>query len=72
VVSYYDDESLSSTANAIQGFLQGTNSTVGVVPDLGTTQQLLFLLNTPTNKISSGGTSAFTTQLMFNNAVIGF
>lgn len=74
VVSFYDDESLSSTANAIQGFLQGTNSTVGVVPDLGTSQQLLFLLNTPTGSISSGlnAATSFTIQLMFNNAVIGF
>jgi hypothetical protein len=74
VVSYNDDQSqsLSSTANAIQGFLQGTNSTIGVVPDLGTSQQLLFLLNTPTGSISSGGTTSYTIQLMFNNGVIGF
>ena len=73
VVSFYDDESLSSTADAVQGFLQGTNSTIGVVPDLGTTQQLLFLLNTPTSSISNSNTAhTFTTQLMFNNGVIGF
>jgi hypothetical protein len=74
VVSYYDDLSLSSTANAVQGFLQGTNSSIGIIPDLGTSQQLLFLLNTPTSSISSGsiGSSNFTTNLMFNSQVIGF
>ncbi len=73
VVSYYDDESLSSTANAIKGFLQGTNSTIGVVPDLGTTQQLLFLLNTPTGSISGAiAVNNYKIQLMFNNGVIGF
>ena len=58
VVSYNDDKSLSSTANAIKGFLQGTNSSVGIIPDLGTSQQLLFLLNTPTGSISAGGNDA--------------
>lgn len=74
MVSYNDDLTLSSTANAMQGFLQGTNSTVGVVPDLGTSQQLLFLLKTPTSSIYSGSNAAtdYTIQLMFNNYVIGF
>jgi hypothetical protein len=73
VVSYYDDESLSSTANGIQGFLKGTNSTIGVVPDLGTTQQLLFLLNTPTANLINGlNVKTYTINLMFNNGVIGF
>lgn len=74
VVSYYDDQTLSSTANAIQGFLQGTNSTVGVVPDLGVSQQLLFLLNTPTGNIQNGGNPAndFTIEVLFNNHVISF
>ena len=54
-------------------FLQGTNSTVGIVPDLGTSQQLLFLMKTLTGSIS--GASAATNyqiQLMFNNKVISF
>ena len=63
VVSYYDDQTLSSTANAMQGLLQGTNSSVGIIPDLGVSQQLLFLLKTTTGDISAGGNSAtdFTT-----------
>ena len=74
VVSYYDDQTLSSTANAMQGFLQGSNSTVGVVPDLGVPQQLLFLLKTTTSDISAGGNSAtdFTIQMLFNSQVISF
>ena len=74
VVSYYDDESLSSTANAVQGFLQGTNSSVGVIPDLGTSQQLLFLLNTPTAQVTNGANTAtnYTISLMFNSKVVGF
>lgn len=74
VVSYYDDLTLSSTANGIQGFLQGSNSSVGVIPDLGTSQQLLFLLNTPTASIynASNGATDFTIQLLFNSYVIGF
>lgn len=74
VVSYADDLTLSSTANAVQGFFQGTNSTVGIVPGLGGSQQLLFLLKAPTGSISSGSvvSSAYTTQLMFNNKIISF
>ena len=73
VVSFEDDLSLSSTANAIQGFLTGTNSSVGVVPDLGTSQQLLFLLKTANGDIKGGGAATdYTTNLMFNNKVIGF
>jgi hypothetical protein len=56
----------------MKGFLTGTNSTVGIVPDLGTSQQLLFLLNTPIASISSGGSKFYTTQLMFNNYVLSF
>jgi hypothetical protein len=74
VVSYYDDQTLSSTANAAQGFLQGSNSSVGIIPDLGVTQQLVFLLKTSTTDISAGGNPAtdFTIQLLFNSYVIGF
>lgn len=74
MVSYNDDLSLSSTANAVQGFLQGTNSSIGIIPDLGTSQQLLFLLNTPTGSISSGSvaSTSYTINLMFNSQVISF
>lgn len=62
VVSYKDDLSLSSTANAMSGFLTGSNSSVGIIPDLDTSepQQLLFLLNTPSAQISSGSDSEYT------------
>jgi hypothetical protein len=58
----------------MQGFLQGTNSSVGVIPDLGTSQQLLFLLKTASSVITTVSNAAtdFTIQLMFNNGVIGF
>lgn len=72
VVSYYDDLTLSSTANAMSGFLKGSNSSVGVIPDLGTSQQLLFLLNTPTASVSSGVNTYYNIQLMYNSYVIGF
>lgn len=74
VVSYNDDLSLSSAANAIQGFLQGTNTTVGIVPDLGTSQQLVFLIKTLSTEMSRIGNTAtdYTIKLMFNNKVIGF
>lgn len=72
VVSFYDDLTLSSTANAMSGFLTGSNSSVGVIPDLGTSQQLLFLLNTPTAQVSSGVATDYTIQLMYNSYVIGF
>lgn len=44
IVSHYDDGTLSSTANAVKDFYYGTNSTIGIVPDLGVSQQLLFLM----------------------------
>ena len=74
MVSFYDDQTLSSTANAMQGFLQGSNSSVGIIPDLGVSQQLLFLLKTGTGDISAGGNAAthFTTELLFNSGVITF
>lgn len=73
VVSYYDDETLSSTANGIKGFLQGSNSTVGVVPNIGYSQQLLFLLKTPTSIYSGASTShSLTTLLIYNPNVISF
>lgn len=48
----YDDGTLSSTANAMKLLTQGTNNTMGIVPDLGVPQQLLFLMKV--NTISSG------------------
>lgn len=44
IVSHYDDGTLSSTANAVDDFINGVNSTIGIVPDLGVSQQLLFLM----------------------------
>ena len=58
VVSYYDDKTLSSTANAAQGFLQGNNASVGIIPDLGVSQQLIFLLKTSNSDIAAGGNAA--------------
>ena len=73
VVSYYDDQTLSSTANAMSGFLTGTNSSVGIIPDLGVSQQLLFLLKTTTSDTSTGiGATDYTTELIFNSEVITF
>lgn len=71
VVSYEDDGTLSSTANAMKGFMTGTNSTIGIVPDLGVSQQLLFLLKV--NSLSSSGSgNNMQTRLLYNNKVIGF
>ena len=71
VVSYEDDGTLSSTANAMKGFMEGTNSTIGIVPDLGVSQQLLFLL-----KVSSlsgaGSGNEMHTRILYNNKAIGF
>ena len=58
----------------MSGFLQGTNSSVGIIPDLGVSQQLLFLLKTSTSDISAGGNAAtdYTTELIFNSDVVTF
>lgn len=53
----YDDGTLSSTANAMKLLTQGTNTTMGIVPDLGVPQQLLFLMKV--NTISSGAGNNF-------------
>jgi len=71
-VSYYDDGTLSSTANAMNGFLRGTNSTVGIVPDLGVSQQLLLLMKVGSVAGGSGTGNQFKMRLLFNNKVIGF
>ncbi len=71
VISMPDDKTLSSTANAMQSFFTGTNNTVGIVPDLGSSQQLVFLIQTLQADIS-GGTDYYTMNLLYNNKVIGF
>lgn len=58
VITMGDDKTLSSTANAMKEFFTGTNNTVGIVPDLGTSQQLIFLIQNSASDIfpSTGGT----------------
>ena len=71
VVSFKDDGTLSSTANAMKDFMTGTNSTIGVVPDLGVSQQLLLLMKV--NSISSSGSgNDYHMRLLYNPKVIGF
>jgi hypothetical protein len=72
VISMKDDKTLSSTANAMKDFFTGTNNTIGIVPDLGTSQQLVFLLQTNTATDITGGTDFYTMDLLYNNKVIGF
>lgn len=71
VVSMPDDKTLSSTARAMKSFFSGTNNTVGVVPDLGSSQQLVFLIQTKTTDLS-GSSQKYTMNLLYNNKVIGF
>lgn len=52
VISMPDDKTLSSTANAMKSFFGGSNNTVGIVPDLGSSQQLVFLIQTQLAHIS--------------------
>lgn len=73
VVSYADDLTLSSTANAVSGFFTGSNATVGVVPDLTGSQQLLFLLNVPQGSMDGGSSSnLYTMKILYNPNVIGY
>lgn len=73
IVSYNDDLTLSSTANAIKGFYTGTNSTVGIVPNLSGSQQLLFLLKVPSGSMYSGSSNnSFVMKILYNNQVIDF
>ncbi len=72
VISLPDDNTLSSTADAMQTLFTGTNNTIGVVPDMGSSQQLVFLLQTSAADIDLGGGNAYTMQLIYNNKVIGF
>lgn len=73
IVSYADDLTLSSTANAISGYYTGSNATVGIIPDLANSQQLLFLLNVPITKMDTGASNnAYTMKILYNSKVIGF
>lgn len=72
IVSYADDGTLSSTANAMNNFLRGTNSTIGIVPDLGVSQQLLLLMKVNSVAGGSGSGNAFKMRMLYNNKVIGF
>ena len=72
IVSFEDDGTLSSTANAMQGLMTGTNTTVGIVPDLGVSQQLLLLLQVGSITGGVGSNDAYTMKLLYNNKVIGF
>jgi hypothetical protein len=67
-----DDNTLSSTANAMKEFFTGSNNTVGVVPDLGDSQQLVFMLQTASSDVSTGASNDFEMKLLYNNKVIGF
>lgn len=56
----------------MQSLFSGTNNTIGVIPDMGSSQQLVFLLQTNAADIDLGGGNAYTMQLIYNNKVIGF
>lgn len=73
MISARDDGTLSSTANAMLDVISGTNTTIGVVPDLGVSQQLLFMMKVTNSDIGSAGNGRnFMTKIMYNNKVIGF
>lgn len=73
MVSYSDDLTLSSTANAVQGLWTGTNATVGIIPDLSGSQQLLFFLNVPGSAMDTGSTNnTYAMKIMYNSKVLGF
>lgn len=55
----------------MKDFFSGVNNTIGIVPDLGTSQQLVFLLQTQLADVS-GGTDYYQMNLLYNNKVIGF
>lgn len=71
VISIYDDGTLSSTANAMKELTTGNNLTMGIVPDLGVPQQLLFLMKVPT--VSNGAVSNdYHMRVLYNNKAIDF
>lgn len=57
----------------MKDFMTGTNSTVGIVPDLGVAQQLLFLMKVDSTSMSgSGSGNDYQTRVLYNNKVIKF
>jgi hypothetical protein len=56
----------------MKGFLTGTNSTIGIVPDLGVSQQLLLLMKVNAVSGGSGSGNAYSMRLLYNSQVIGF
>ena len=56
----------------MKDFMTGSNSTIGIVPDLGITQQLLFLMNVDTASMSGGSGNDFQMRILYNNKAIGF
>lgn len=68
-----DDGSKTSLGKGILGFMNNTNTTVGIIPNLGMPQQLLFLLKVPRNAINLVATNnIFKMEVLYNNQVIGF
>lgn len=72
IVSFEDDGTLSSTANAMKKFMTGANTTIGIVPDLGVSQQLLLLMKVGSVSGGSGSGNAYKMRLLYNSQVIGF
>lgn len=73
VVSFKDDQSRSALDRAIESFTTGNSSTVGIIPNLSGSQQLLFLLNVPQSKMSTlSGNNQYEMKLLYNSKVIGF
>lgn len=51
----------------------GSTTTVGIVPNLNVSQQLIFLLNVPQSKMSTmSGSNAYEMKLLYNSHVIEF
>lgn len=71
-MSFKDNGALTSTGDAIKEFLTGTNSSVGVIPDLGESQQLIFLMKVGSVNAGSVTSNSYNMKLLYNNKVIGF
>lgn len=52
--------------------MTGTNSTIGIVPDLGVSQQLLLLMKVDSVAGGTGSGNQFKMRMLYNNKVIGF
>jgi len=51
----------------------GTNTTIGIVPDLGVSQQLLFMMKAANADIGvSANGRSFVTKILYNSQVVGF